>query len=169
MLNRCMKRGRTIRDEEAVSHVVATIILVVISVAIAVAVAYWVLGLGATFTRHEILEVHLAHAERIAGGWRVTARLSNTGSAAATINMILINGRPIPQSLVIDGFHVRANETVPTNGIATLNPGESCTITIILDGALAGALGTTFVQNMKVEVVFCTAAGGNYPKVVVLP
>jgi len=152
MLNRCVKRGRAIRDEEAVSHVIATIILVVISVAMAV--AYWMLRLGATFTRHEMLEVHLAHAERIAGGWRVTARLSNTGSAAATINMTLINGRPIPQSLVIDGFHVRVNETVPTSGIAALNPGESCTITIILDGALAGALGTTFVQNMKVEVAF---------------
>jgi len=37
-----MKRGRAIRDEEALSHIIATIILVVISVAMAV--AYWVLG-----------------------------------------------------------------------------------------------------------------------------
>jgi len=134
----------------------------------AVAVAYWALGLGATFMRHEILEVHLIYADRIAGGWRVTAMLTNTGSAVATINTILINGRPIPQRLVTDGFHVKVNEVVPTNGIATLSPGERCTITIILDDALANALDTTFSQQMKVEITFCTVAGGNYPKVVVL-
>ena len=156
------------KDERAVSHVIVVIILTVIAVTMAVAVGYWVLGLGATFTKHEILEVHLIYSERTTGGWKVTAKLSNTGSKAATINMILINGRPIPQSLVFDGLHVRVNETVSTNGIATLNPGESCTITIILDGALASALGTTFAQNMKVEITFCTVAGGNYPKVVTL-
>jgi len=63
------------------------------------------------------------YAERTTGGWKVTAKLGTTGSKAATINAILINGRPVPQTLVADG-HVMVDGTVPTNVIATLDPGR---------------------------------------------
>jgi len=57
---------------------------------------------------------------------------------------------------------------VPINVIATLDPGKSHTITIILDNTLANVMDMTLVQNIRVEVAFCATAGGNYPKVAVL-
>jgi len=146
-------------DRRAVSPVIATIILVAVAIVMSIAVAYWALGLGSTFTRYEKIEIMSMYAEKEAdGGWTIIANLRNTGSASATINLVLINGRPVSDNII----KVDDTKTIPV----TLKPGEECKVTITLSEELDGV---TFTSGMSVEVTFHTAAGSDYPKVVVLP
>ena len=157
-------------DRRAVSPVIATIILVAIAIVMAIAVAYWALGLGGTFTRYEKIEISSMYATKKSSDyWIVNATLKNTGSAAATISMILINGRPIPEDKVSDFVQYKSDSTW-SGGLPSLNPGTSCKIGIALNKTLATSLGdVTFISGMSVEVTFHTAAGSDYPKVVILP
>jgi flagellin-like protein len=149
-------------DRRAVSPVIATIILVAVAIVMAIAVAYWALGLGGTFTRYEKIEIMSMYATKDDGKWTITARLRNTGGAAATINMVLINGRPYSDyrdvTVKADDSQFDGSTGVP------LNPGDSKTFTIEIPTSEG-----SFVPGMSVEVTFHTAAGSDYPKVVVLP
>jgi flagellin-like protein len=145
-------------DRRAVSPVIATIILVAVAIVMSIAVAYWALGLGGTFTRYEKIEIMSMYATKESGdGWKITANLRNTGSAPATINMILINGKPTDAY----GSSISVDPDLSTG--VTLNPGgtQLFEITISPD--------SDFSSGMSVEVTFHTAAGSDYPKVIVLP
>jgi flagellin-like protein len=156
---------RLVRGKDrAVSPVIATIILVAVAIVMSIAVAYWALGLGGTFTRYEKIEIMSMYAEKKANQWIITANLRNTGSASATINLVLINGRPAPGS-----YTSVKKDNNPINMPVTLEPGEEYTVTITLNEGLDSNLGLTFTSGMSVEVTFHTAAGSDYPKVVVLP
>ena len=187
-----MPRRSVIRDEKAISPVIATIIIVAVAIVMSIAVAYWVLGLAGTFTRYEKLEItamyatttNLQYQDRTAGGWEtisgwnVTAKLRNTGSATATVNMILINGKPIDIFndtvtvgdkkiyvwVLVDGKPL--DQALKGTG-AILNPGDERTFVISIPRA--SLAGINFVPGMSIEVTFHTAAGSDYPKVVVLP
>ena len=51
------KLRRTFRGNvKAVSPVIATIIIVAIAITMSIAVAYWLLGLGSSFTKYEKVE-----------------------------------------------------------------------------------------------------------------
>jgi flagellin-like protein len=189
---------RLVRGKDrAVSPVIATIILVAIAIVMAIAVAYWALGLGGTFTRYEKIEIMSMYAVSddslsypyvvtenntrtikydIVTGWNVTAKLRNTGSATATINLILISGRPvdifnsttIAQSGQSRYVWVLINDQPLSQALPiTINPGEERTLKITIPKATFADI--TFVPGMSVEVTFHTAAGSDYPKVVVLP
>jgi flagellin-like protein len=165
-----MPRRPVRRDEKGVSPVIATIILVAVAIVMAIAVAYWALGLGGTFTRYEKIEISSMYATKEDNYWTVYAILRNTGSAAATINMILINGRAIPEDKVSAGYVQYESDGTWSNGLPSLNPGTSYKIKITLDDDLARSLGgVTFTSGVSVEVTFHTAAGSDYPKVVILP
>jgi len=181
-----MPRRSVIRDEKAISPVIATIIIVAVAIVMSIAVAYWVLGLTGTFTRYEKLEIaamyatttDLQYSDKSITGWNVTAKLRNTGSATATVNMILINGKPIDifkgevkvNSETIE-VYVLVNGQRPDQALkgtgAILNPGDERTFVISIPRALLA--GVNFVPGMNVEITFHTAAGSDYPKVVVLP
>jgi flagellin-like protein len=159
-----MSRRLVRRKDRAVSPVIATIILVAVAIVMAIAVAYWALGLGGTFTRYEKVEIMAMYAnktttEEETEGWNITAYLRNTGSAAATINMILINGKPL------DVINATSNGKVKSNFSeeVTLSPGERKVLWIFIPK------DNTFASGMVVEVMFHSAAGSDYPKVVVLP
>jgi flagellin-like protein len=163
-----MPRRPVRRKDRAVSPVIATIILVAVAIVMAIAVAYWALGLGGTFTRYEKIEIMSMYATKSGNQWIITANLRNTGSASATINLVLINGRPAPGTYTLVSNVVGGTAT--NNNIpVTLDPGGSCTVTITLNAGLDENLGFTFTPGMSVEVTFHTAAGSDYPKVVVLP
>jgi len=176
-----MPRRPVRRKDRAVSPVIATIILVAIAIVMAIAVAYWALGLGGTFTRYEKVEIMSMYAspaiienasqkdQVLWSGWNVTAMLRNTGSATATINLILINGKPLDtiSGTYINMTYVMENGTVKglKSSVAlplTMDPGQQYLIKIHIprDG---------FKPGMSTEVTFHTAAGSDYPKVVVLP
>jgi len=191
-----MPRRLVRRKDRAVSPVIATIILVAIAIVMAIAVAYWALGLGGTFTRYEKIEImsmyavsddslkylnvtisNAAKKYNNVTGWNVTAKLRNTGSATATINLILISGRPVD---IFNGTTIdtQSKERVyawvliddqPLSQALpiTINPGEERTLKITIPKATFADI--TFVPGMSVEVTFHTASGSDYPKVVILP
>jgi flagellin-like protein len=145
------------RNRKAVSPVIATIIIVAIAIVMAIAVAYWMLGLGSTFTRYEKLEFTTAYAEvESDGDFIVHLKVKNTGSAAATIDIdsILYNGKPA------DAYTSKPDATFTPE---TLNPGETS------DGEISLPSNGEWTSGMTVEIMIHTTAGKDYPKVVVLP
>jgi archaeal type IV pilus assembly protein PilA len=137
---------------KAVSPVIATIIIVAIAITMSIAVAYWLLGLGSSFTKYEKVEFTTAYADT---GNTVVLNMRNTGSAAATIDAqyILYNGKPASAytglTTTIDGTPL------------TMAPGESGTMTVTLPAS--------FTSGMTVEIMLHTTGGKDYPKVVTLP
>jgi len=161
-----MPRRSVIRDEKAVSPVIATIIIVAVAIVMSIAVAYWVLGLAGTFTRYEKLEIVTMYADALNNNWSITATLRNTGSAPATVNLILLNGKPISALNTTGNILVRVNDTqknVEANPV-TIDPGDIAVFVIQIKKTTPG-----FASGVSVEVTFHTAAGSDYPKVVVLP
>jgi FlaG/FlaF family flagellin (archaellin) len=147
------------RSIKAVSPVIATIIIVAIAITMSIAVAYWLLGLGGSFTKFEKVEFSTGYAESDVGNFTLTLNLKNTGSATATIqaDQILYNGKP---GSAYSGHVPICNATK-----IVMNPGESnCTI-IKLD-VLAG---TPWISGMTVEVTLHTTGGKDYPKALILP
>lgn len=138
-----MRRLR--RNLKGISTVIATIIIVAIAIVMAIAVAYWAMGIGASFTRFEKLQFTYAYATN---DTNISIGLKNSGTAAATVNNVMINGIPLAGS-------------TSGNFTGTLLPGDMASGNITLDPALA--------SGMTVEVTLQTAAGNQYPQVVVLP
>jgi len=145
---------RIFGSRKAVSPVIATIIIVAIAIVMSIAVAYWVLGLGAAFTKYEKVQFTSAYATGIPGAYMINMLLRNTGTATATLDTttVFLNGVPIGSA--------GGNATfVPTQ----LIPGNSTiTATISLTGA-------QYSSGMSVEIMVQTASGSQYPKVIVLP
>jgi FlaG/FlaF family flagellin (archaellin) len=147
------------RNLKAVSPVIATIIIVAIAIVMAIAVAYWMLGMGGAFTRYEKLEFVSCYAQSTSTGWDIKLKLKNTGSAAATVDLVFFNG--VPE----DDFSIQSLVNIPTAlKTNTLDPGEDTgTLTISI------TKGTVFKSGMSLELMIQTTAGKQYPKVVVLP
>lgn len=84
------------RSIKAVSPVIATIIIVAIAITMSIAVAYWVLGLGSSFTKYEKVEFTSAYADLTGGNFVAVMNFKNTGSATATVDSatIFYNGKP---------------------------------------------------------------------------
>jgi flagellin-like protein len=154
-----MPRRPVRRDEKGVSPVIATIILVAVAIVMSIAVAYWALGLGGAFTRYEKLEIVAMYATTTDKNWTITAKLRNTGSTAATVNLILLNGKPISAY----SANVTATPDPETNPV-TIGPATEKQFIITINKDASG-----FGSGVTVEVTFHTAAGSDYPKVVVLP
>ncbi len=151
------------RSIRAVSPVIATIIIVAIAITMSIAVAYWVLGLGSSFTKYEKVEFTSAYADVNGNNFVAVVNFKNTGSATATIDnsTIFYNGKPSV------GFVTGDQPSAVLNGTAatTLNlvPGATGNATITM------ARGSTWQSGMTVEVMIQTSAGKQYPKVLSLP
>jgi archaeal type IV pilus assembly protein PilA len=149
---------------KAVSPVIATIIIVAIAITMSIAVAYWVLGLGSSFTKYEKVEFTSAYADYDAGASRftITMVLKNTGSAAATVDFstVFFNGKPASAPAFTGG--------VPTASFTsfTMIPGN---VTSGLSITLPSGAVSPWQSGMTVEVMIQTAAGKEYPKVITLP
>ncbi len=157
-LRRCIK---------AVSPVIATIIIVAIAITMSIAVAYWLLGLGGSFTKFEKVEFLTAYADTESdGNFTLTLNMKNTGSATATITdtQILYNGKPAA------AYNSTGALFAPWCNATTIvmNPGESnCTI-ISLIGSTKDS-GSPWISGMTVEVTLHTSGGKDYPKALILP
>lgn len=151
------------KNIRAVSPVIATIIIVAIAIVMSIAVAYWMLGLGASFTKYEKVEFTNAWVTGTGTAldpFIVHMNLKNTGSAAATIDptATMYNGKPDT------AYGGGAFTFTFTTGTASMQPGATAVATITLPGA-----STSFVSGMTLEVTIHTTGGNNYPKVVTLP
>lgn len=161
------------RSIKAVSPVIATIIIVAIAITMSIAVAYWLLGLGGSFTKFEKVEYVSAFVVGDAtNGYNVTLGLKNTGSAAATIdyNVTQYNGRP-DTYYTADASHFVWTWT-PVDS-ETMEPGgaSSAMIQLPYPGATPDlAAGVTgFQSGMTLEITLHTTGGKDYPKAIVLP
>jgi FlaG/FlaF family flagellin (archaellin) len=140
------------RNKRGISTVIATIIIVAISITMAIAVAYWALGIGGSFTRFEKLQFNSAYA---VDDSQVDISLKNTGTAAATIESVMINGRPL------DGTFVNATITADNLLGGLLQPGDAVNATLSFTNEMQ--------SGMSVEIAIQTAAGNSYPKTVQMP
>jgi FlaG/FlaF family flagellin (archaellin) len=152
------------RSIKAVSPVIATIIIVAIAITMSIAVAYWLLGLGGSFTKFEKVEFLTAYpATGTAGNFTIFMDLKNTGSAIATINpaQILYNGKPA--SAYTDHEPV-CNFT--TNIV--MNPGQTANVYIDFD-VLQTPTASPWISGMTCEITLHTTGGKDYPKAIILP
>jgi len=130
------------RSSSGISPVVATVILVAIAIVIAIAVAFWASGLVGVFTRFEKIEVTAVYWEND----HFVLVVKNTGSAAATIDGIYVNGIP----LGTDKWNVSAGSTY-------LTPGATATLTV------ASPATGSFTSGVTYEIAVHTASGKLYP------
>lgn len=155
-------------DRRGISPVVATVILVAVTIVVAVAVAYWMGGLTAIYTRFEKLEITAAYAEYKDGNYTITLHIKNSGSADATIDNILLNGKP-PSEYKGNVIKITGgNDTLYSNNTGwvknlPVKAGDSASITIKVKA------GAPFTAGTSIEVKIHTAAGQEYPKTITLP
>jgi flagellin-like protein len=163
-----MRKSRLLKDKRGISPVIATVIIVAVTIAVAIAVAFWMGGLTTIFTRFEKLEITSAYADLSEDEFTITLNFKNTGSAAASISDVLINGRPASAT---EGC-TQALVEVGSDSVDFATVTGTVSVPIGSDGSLEilGDSGTApFVSGVTVEVTIHTAAGKDYPKVVVLP
>jgi len=71
----------------------------------AIAVAFWAMGIGNSFTKFEKVEFISVYADPPTlgnpGNFTVNIVLKNTGTAAATIGNIFLNGRPWTKAMLV--------------------------------------------------------------------
>ena len=161
-------------NRKGISPVIATVIIVAVAIAIAIAVAFWMTGIVGIFTGQvEQLQIVAATPSGSAGDYTIKVIVKNAGTTPVTVDGVFIT----PINLVITtgdttttascsgaagGFSddAAALNDIDTDSKCTINPGESATITI---EHLYGSPG------QSVEVKLHTAAGKEYPKLLVLP
>jgi FlaG/FlaF family flagellin (archaellin) len=149
-------KRRPFRNKAGISTVIATIIIVAISIVMAIAVAYWAMGIGNSFTKFEKLEWISIYSDRLANGnFRVYVQIKNTGTAAATINNIFLDTRPY---------------TTYPNVVQSNLMGQSVAIGATTQNAwIQLPNGGTWSSGNSVSITIETAAGRQYPNMVVLP
>ena len=154
------------RSKQGISAIIAVIILVSVSIVMAIAVAFWAMGIGNSFTKFEKVEFTSIYADPPVtqpGNFTVNIVLKNTGSAAATITNIFVNGRPYQQGYIGVTQDNLVNQTLVVG--ASTNYAK-----IMLPTDSVGATGSiVWTSGNAVEVQIQTAAGRTYSNTVVLP
>ena len=153
-------------SKQGISAIIAVIILVSVSIVMAIAVAFWAMGIGNSFTKFEKVEFTSIYSDppiSQPGNFTVNVILKNTGSAAATISNIFINGRPYQQGYSGVTQDNLVNQTLVV-GASTNNA------RIFLPTDTVGTTGSIiWSSGNSVEVQIQTAAGRTYSNTVVLP
>lgn len=148
-----------LKRTKAVSPVIATIIIVAIAIVMSIAVAYWMLGLGGSFTKYEKVEFTTGYATSNSSAFIVHMIVKNTGSSASTID---------PQYILYNGIPAGGYASVPTPQFTTftLQPGQAYAGELLIGLPRTGG---NWTSGMTVEVMLHSAGGKDYPKVVTLP
>jgi archaellum component FlaF (FlaF/FlaG flagellin family) len=136
------------------------VILVAIAIVIAIAVAFWATGLVGIFTRYEKLEITSIYYDPNTRVVVLTVR--NTGSAAATIDDIYVNGRPCHQGAQ-DTCNIQAGQG---NLPQRLDVGQAVQITV--NHPPGGNNPNDWEPGVTYEVMVHTASGKQYPAAVLI-
>ena len=160
-------KPKLFRDKRGISPVIATVVLVAVTITVAVAVAFWMGGIATQYTRFEKLEISSAYATKGGdGNFTITITVKNTGATDATLDYILINGKPLSQytgSLDTTDTLPGSSSGVTWNATtSTIASGGDSTLTVICDGDL-------FDSGTTLELKLHTAAGREYPQMITLP
>jgi len=168
---------KLLKDKRGISPVITTVILVAVGIALAVAIGLWMSGLVATFTRFEKLEVSSAYATGGgANGWTITITAKNSGSADATITMVMINGVPTKSITGVSLWSITVG-TASSNSTSSGDPADSpvsipvgSTATFHFNLANNAAIGNgKATSGITLNIVLHSAAGKDYPASVTLP
>ena len=151
---------------KAISPVIATVIIVSVAIAISIAVALWLTGITSGFTQTENLQIVSSYAQPgTSNDYWVILIVKNTGTTAATIDNIFINGKPFTSyGLTSIPIHVddqATNQTLTSTQTVTINQGQTATIYVHLT--------TGFSSGQMVNIKIHTASGRDYPATVTLP
>ncbi len=148
-------RRNWLKSKKGISTVIATIIIVAIAIVMAIAVAYWAMGIGTSFTRFEKLTFTNAYVTGAPNNYVINFALKNTGTATATVDSatIFLNGQPL------SSYNTAVSNITAATSIA---PGAT------LNGKI-DITASSFVSGMNVNLMVQTAAGNQYPEVIVLP
>jgi flagellin-like protein len=179
----CLRKRKLMRNKKGISPVIATVVIVAVTIAIAIAIAFWMLGLVNISTRIEKIEISSAYATYANGVYTVTLSFKNTGPAAASISDVFINGIPA-STYYADGQGVTkalvttvsyptgsdfATKVGGTNGPVLCQVGDAGVLTLTGTVASNPPNGNPFVNGVSLEIRLHTAAGKDYPQVIVLP
>ena len=149
--------NRFVRSRKGISPVIATVILVAVAITVSISVAYWMGGISSLYTRLEKIEIHSITAEKgVAGNYTITLAVKNTGSADATIDSVMINGRPLSQFPGV-------TTTIAVGGTSVVAGGSASVNVLVPAGQ-----GVPFTAGTTIEVKLHTAAGKDYPQMVTL-
>lgn len=153
------------RNINAISTIIATIIIVSVSIVMAIAVAYWAMGIGGSFTKFEKVEFTSIYADpqtaASPGNFTVYIVLKNTGSAAATIDTVFLNSRPWDTGYTGVTQYNLINQTLMA-GAATTNARILLPLNVPPESP-------NWSHGNSVEVQIHTSAGRTYSNTVVLP
>jgi flagellin-like protein len=146
-----------VRSRKGISPVIATVILVAVAITVSVSVAYWMGGISSLYTRLEKIEVQSITAVKgVAGNYTITLAAKNTGSADATIDSVMINGKPLSQYPGVTADLAVGGTSVVAGGSASVNI------------AVPAGQGVPFTIGTTLEVKLHTVAGKDYPQMVTL-
>ncbi len=156
------------KNSKGVSPVISTIIIVSVAIVMSIAVAYWMLGIGASFTRFEKLEFTSPYTEMDPDGkyFTVFITVKNTGSASFSVEQVLLNGKPPEAYDVTIGKETVSTVTTNFTGVM-LEPGQKTTGTISL--RKGKVWGYDWMSGMTIEITILTSSGREYPKMITLP
>ncbi|WP_288103547.1 archaellin/type IV pilin N-terminal domain-containing protein [Thermofilum sp.] len=152
------------QKRRGISPVIATVIIVAVTIAVAIAVAFWMTGIVGLFTGFEQLQI----VSTWDGPHGIMIVVKNAGTSTATIDDIFINGRPSSEwGLGINGSSVNL---LGINGSSVnlpypINPGQQVAFNLTFSKVPSG-----YVVNpgTSLEIKLHTAAGKDYPKLIVL-
>ena len=152
----------------AVSPAVTTTILVAVAIMLSIGATYWIMGVSTQGTRFETIEITTAYnrleTNVTNAHWRIVLGVKNTGSDAATIREVLVNGVPMNAYGVSDGGSLPdafcTGTSISSSGL-TLMSGERTTVYVWIGGDLITS-GTTC------EVKLHSEAGMDYMRLVKL-
>jgi archaeal type IV pilus assembly protein PilA len=177
------KPKRTLwHSRKGISTIIATIIIVSVSIVMAIAVAFWAMGIGNSFTKFEKVEFTSIYSDYnmavqptstfdpntnttlttpgILANYTVIIVLKNTGSAAATIDNIFLNGKP---------YSTGYQNVTQIGLVGTYLPAGKSTESIGKAELFLPDYTGEWDHGTAVEVGIHTAAGRSYSSTVVLP
>jgi flagellin-like protein len=159
-----MRKKNLLKDRRGISPVITTVILVAVGIAIAVAIALWMSGLVGLFTRFEKIEIKNAYVDaNTGGGFTIYVTFSNTGSSDASIDSVLINGKPYSA-----WGAVGLAPSIPVNGSLAVPVGAQTTLVMTIP-ADASSGAATLKSGVTVTVTLHSTSGKEYPTSVALP
>jgi len=154
-----------LRNKEALSPVIATVILVAVTIVVAVSVAYWMGSIASSYTAFEQIEMPTTYPEWNGTGWKVHIELKNSGSADATISNIFLNQKPLKDYPAGNIEVWKTNDTTPSNKIGDLGSiaisvpkGQTEVVIIYIK---LGTEGCSHGTNVNIKLH--SAAGQDYP------
>jgi len=183
------KISRLLRARKALSPVIATVILVAVTIVVAVSVAFWMGSIAGTYTSFEQVQITSAPVYTVddwndtstygdnpwnntsgAEGWRIRINLKNTGSADATIDNVMINGKPfsvysnVAVRETTDSYYYQYTDPLTIS----IGSGTTDWIEVIIKSSSTADQGVTFTSGLTLDIKLHSAAGKEYPQIVTL-